>query len=183
MLAINSISNGFQSGEGRENYNLVQGTIGLHHNILSQFHRLAHGLVHLPVAGNHLATQVVQSSNAGQHLTLQVFQGSATASGNVGNTLCQAQLFDSSDAVATANNANSATLSHGLSHSLGAFAEGIHFENAHGPVPHNHLSISQGGSVSLSSFFTNIQGHAFLIQCLHALGCMLGISSKCFCHH
>ena len=183
VLTINSISNGFQSGEGREDYNLVQGTICFHNDVLSQLHSLAHGLVHLPVAGNHFTTQIVQRSNTGQHLPLQVFQGSATASGDVGNALSQAQLFDSSDAVATANNANSATLSHGLSHSLGALAEGIHFEYAHRAIPHNHLRISQCCCISLSSFFANIQSHTLLVQSLHALGCMLSVGCKGLGHH
>ena len=183
VLAIDSIRNSFQCGERRENNNLVQGTVSFHNNILSKLYSLAYGFVHFPVAGNHFAAQVIQRSNAGQHLALQIFQRSTAAGGNVGNAFSQAQLFDSSNAVAAADNAGSTALGYSLRYSLGTLAECIHFKNAHRSVPDNHLSVSQSFSISLAGFRTDIQSHISLIQVFHLFGYMLGVGSKCSSHY
>ena len=99
------------------------------------------------------------------------------------NLVSQAKFFDSSNRIATTNNANGTALSNCFSYSFSTFAESVHFENAHRTVPNNHLSIFQSISISNAGFFTNVKSHAVLVQLCNFFSSVFSISSKSFCHY
>ncbi|EJW96969.1 hypothetical protein EVA_14924 [gut metagenome] len=183
MLAVNRISNSFQSSEGRENNNLVKSAIGFHNNIFSKLYCFVNSFVHFPVACNHFAANIVQCCHAWENLAFQIFQRSTAAGGNMGNAFCQAKFFNSCNRVAAADNAGCTAFSNSLRYCFSALAECVHFKYAHRSVPNNHLGVLQSFGVSLAGFFANIKSHVILVQLFQALVYMLSIRSKCFCHY
>ena len=99
------------------------------------------------------------------------------------NAFCQTKLFDSSNAVAAANNAHCTALSNCLGNCFRTLAEGIHFEHAHRSVPNNHFCLSKCFSISLARFAADIKRHILLIQMLNAFSYMRSIRSKGSSHY
>mmetsp|Transcript_33715 Transcript_33715/g.107745 ORF Transcript_33715/g.107745 Transcript_33715/m.107745 type:complete len:231 (+) Transcript_33715:307-999(+) len=89
---------------------------------------------------------VIEGGDAGEFLAFKEFEGGAAAGGDVGHLVGEAGLFDGGDGVAPADDGDGALggdVDEGVADVERTLREGVHFEDAHGPVPDDRLALGE----------------------------------------
>ena len=95
----------------------------------------------------------------------------------------QPNLLDGRHAVAAAYNADRVAVGYRFGYGFRAFAEGIHFEYAHRPVPDHKLRVFYRLRILLAGLGPDIQRHIILVQVVQVGYFINGIRFELRCHH
>ena len=130
---------------------------------------------------------VEQASNSGEFLAFEEFEGSAATGRDVGDAVCEAELFASCCGVTAAYDGDCFGFSESFCYSDGTLCESGVFEYAHRSVPNNGLCVLDSVSKESSGLFADVETHLVCGNCAGVNGfnsdfCVDGVREVC-CDH